>query len=406
MAVEEEIARIVPPAPLFEKAAESIHDLAMKAIRAKELTAEINEEIARITHPDPVFEEPPEVFSITAAAEKRREAEELRKEIDHEYERLYGDSKTGFDHILDVLGEFRGTIGGFGGAIVGSLWDIARMLGNTKQTAERASRAVAAAQNMMGPGDALPEGAQGGGIAQTLAEGIPYLPVAAIAAKIQYAAIEAYIGGIKWGMSTLGGIAAGVASADTDPARPIAALGDVASRAGEKLAKFDLASGALVVVIGETAKAFGAVMQALDGTVKRYGEYNQDVAREEALADIRLVRGDIRRSQEVGPNLANYVRAQSELKDSIEDLKVKLLTPLLPFITTSVNSFTLAVDSLNVLTDLGKISVEALTLQLPSAIADMQDFLKRMANKPTLVDPTDMIFRQAPILPSGPGIGP
>jgi hypothetical protein len=366
--INEEIARIIPPAPLFEEAAKSIHDLAMEMIRVKEATVEINEEVERITRPGVVYEDAPEVFGITAAAEKRREAEELRGQVNEEYERLYGKpDQPGAEKIYGIP-----------------------------------TKAIAQAQNMFGPGEVLPADAEGGGLTDLAAEAAPIAAIAYLARKVQ----DAVVDGMKSAIGGAGGLVAGIASADTDPARPIAELGEAASRAGGKIAQLEPWTGMAIIAIGETAKAFSRVTQAVDQTATRYGEYNQDIAREQALADIRLVRGDMRRSQELGPDLAKYVAAQSELKDSFEDLKAKLLSGLLPLITTSVNSLTIAVDLLNELTDLGKISAEALTLQLPTAITDMQDFLKRMANKPTLVDPTDMLFRQAPILPSGPGIGP
>ncbi len=153
--------------------------------------------------------------------------------------------------------------------------------------------------------------------------------IVAIGIAIGEAVKAAVVGGIKSVVGGIGGIAQSIASPDTDPSVPIAKLGDAASSAGEKIFLLNPAIGTAAVLFGETGKALAGLMQNLDKTAERYGEFNPQIAQQQAMAEVRQAMGDLRRSQEIAPELARYVRVQSELTQKFEDIKVKLLTQIL-----------------------------------------------------------------------------
>ncbi len=140
-------------------------------------------------------------------------------------------------------------------------------------------------------------------------------------------------GAIKGVVSTIGDVFKGIASPDKDPSVPIEAMGEAASSAGKMIALVVPAVGFMGVAVGETTKALAGMMQALDKTADRYGEYSPQIAQAQAIADVQHTLGDLRRAQEVGPELARYVQAQTDLQEKFEDIKIKLLVKILPAVT-------------------------------------------------------------------------
>lgn len=232
--------------------------------------------------------------------------------------------------------------------------------------------------------------AQGGPVAPAAAPAPPPANAAANAA-MQVAAPEAEAakeadelikGRIKGVIGGIGDFITKRASANTDPSVPLAALGDAASSAGEYLGSF----GYLVIGAGESLKAFSTVMQALDATSKRYGEYSPEIAQAQAVAEVQQTMGDLRRAQEVGPELAKYLIAQSDLQQHFEDSKAKFIAKITPIITRILEVVDMAVTSgegiqnaiLSLLKPLGEIFGISQTI--------------REENRPLPKDPTETIL--------------
>lgn len=146
---------------------------------------------------------------------------------------------------------------------------------------------------------------------------------------------------MKGAVNTVSGLAEGVASASSDPAGPIAAMGQAASSAADKLGPLSYTA----TIAGESLKGLASVMQAINATAERYGEYSPQIAQAQAVAEIRQTMGDFRRAQEVSGEISKFLIAQSDLQQRFEDVKVRLLNQMLPVITQMVGQIELIVSS-------------------------------------------------------------
>ena len=379
-AVAAEYAKMVPPEPPAPPPTFNPVDIARKRVERENQQAAIDAEYAKLKVP--VAEV---AFDPVAEAKKRFEKEKQRQAVDAEYEKLNPKEQpkpeSQMDSIVKLMTSLRGSIGGMAGGMIGPILDIMAAMPKMEagQTAQQPAQPQAAnpqqvANNLVNytsktapatPQAAVPTqppkvtppagtgtavvpapsstaaagagGTAAGGAAAGAAGGIAAAaPPVAIAMAVK-AAVDAVtqsvIGGIKSAVSGAGAVAAGIASANADPSVPIGQLGDVTSKAGEKIAEVLPVMGFFVVAIGEAGKAFSTLMQAVDKTAQRYGEYSPEVAQAQAFAEIKQTMGDLRRSREVGPELARYLVAQSDLQQKFEDIKIRLLTQMLPIIT-------------------------------------------------------------------------
>lgn len=115
---------------------------------------------------------------------------------------------------------------------------------------------------------------------------------------------------------TIGGVVGPAAGAGLDVVSQ-AAAGGLAGVAG--------AAGAAVV-------AFGALTNAIDKSVERYGDYSPDIASAQASVEIQKTMNDMRRAQEHGADLARYVESQGRMQEKFEEAKMKFLTKIMPII--------------------------------------------------------------------------
>lgn len=103
--------------------------------------------------------------------------------------------------------------------------------------------------------------------------------------------------------------------------------------------------------------ATGAVHGLIDG-VKGYADklspFSAQLSVAQAQAEMRSTLGDLRRGQQMGPDLAKFVEQQSKLDQSWEDVKmafmkkvVPVLTKILEFLTTLLGAHQAAQDNLN-----------------------------------------------------------
>jgi hypothetical protein len=256
---------------------------------------------------------------------------------------------------------------------------------------------IAPTAEAAGATEAIPEAlpAGGAGMMEQVAAAAGPIGMAIVAAKV---IADMVTGAIKSVVGGIGGIAKGIASPEHDPSVPLGSLGEAASSASEKIMLFVPAIGVMGVAFGETAKVLSGLMQALDKTADRYGEYSPVIAQQKAFAEIRQTMGDLRRSQEVGPELAKYVQAQSELTQKYEDIKVKLLVRMLPSVTRILEVLEMAMSAgegiekaISTLTDplgnLASAAAELIGIQREDKLEDIHD-------------PTDMLFKQEVKIPN------
>lgn len=158
------------------------------------------------------------------------------------------------------------------------------------------------------------------------------VPIVGIAVAVKEA-LKQLREGVMSSIRAMGDFTAAVVSSDENVANNIGRLGEGAKAVGDKL--FDVAPVVSIFVsaIGEGATQLGRVMKELDKSVERYGEYSPVIAQAQAVAEIRQTMGDLRRAQEVGKTMAQYVMAQSDLQQKFEDIKVKLMVKIIPIIT-------------------------------------------------------------------------
>ena len=146
--------------------------------------------------------------------------------------------------------------------------------------------------------------------------------------------------------------------------------------------------------MGEAAKQFGALMQAVDATSKRYGEFSPDIAVAQAMVEVKHTMGELRRARESGPELARYLRAQGDLQQRVEDIKIKLLTKLMPLVTLIVEMTEGAMAG-------GQAIAEAITAVVDPMTAIMAAIARiagaqEDAVRPRVDDPTTILFQHPP----------
>lgn len=218
--------------------------------------------------------------------------------------------------------------------------------------------------------------------------------------------------------TTIGEWTRGLADPDANPSKLFSGAGDLITSGGEKLSKglnmaispitsmlgLDLFPHLKILtgVTGEAAKQFSALMDAIDATSKRYGEYSPDIAVAQAMVEVQHTMGELRRAQEGGPELAKYLRAQGDLQQRVEDIKIKLLNKILPLVTAIV-AITEKVMPV------GENIVDAIGALL-SPIVEAVQAVNRIAgaaenaNRDEIADPTELLF-QNPGAVVGQGIG-
>lgn len=325
---------IAPPPPQPPAPPPDTGENGAEAAHVRELRERNAARAARAATPDA---EP--VFDPVFEAKKRKEKKDRKAEIDAAYKDLYGDDKGG---IMDAL---------------------------------------------LGKGGML-----GGAIQAAGAAALPALAIKEMLKQVNAAVIgstKAVIGGAS-------GIANFAADANADPAAHIKSFGDATSKAGEQIAdKLSPALGWMTVAAGESAAALGSFMAAVNKTAERYGEFSAEISGAQAMAEITQTMGDMRRAQEIGPEIANFLMAQSDLQQKFEDAKIKILAKILPLATRGVELLELIMPSGNTV----GAAIDGLSGALVGMIgshlaAPLMGILKAMEEQRyrEVADPTDALF--------------
>ncbi len=190
-----------------------------------------------------------------------------------------------------------------------------------------------------------------------------------------------------------------IASPEGNPATAMIAAGDAASKFGDKIALLSPGLGYFNVAVGETTKAFGSLMQNLDQTANKYGEYNGAIAQQQALAEVRVAMGDLRRAQEAGPDLARYVQAQADLQQKYEDVKIKLLTKILGVVNPALEVLEKIMPSGEYIGTAVEGVIAPLTVI--ATIAGQMLGIQQNDRIPDVLDPTDVILNNTRLTPEG-----
>jgi hypothetical protein len=173
-------------------------------------------------------------------------------------------------------------------------------------------------------------------LSESLAAAIPIVGAVAAGFMIVNQAMKDFRDKMVGGVAAAGQFVGYLASADTKIATPLENTGEGLKTFGDKLWALNPAASTLTMMVGESVKQFGALTRELDATTKRYAQYNPQLAVSDAMRDMRMTLGDLRRAQVVGPNLAKYNDATSRLENQLEDAKAALLNQLLPVVTAIV----------------------------------------------------------------------
>ena len=123
---------------------------------------------------------------------------------------------------------------------------------------------------------------------------------------------------------------AGTTAAVTDA---MSTFGDTTATVGAKMAAVVPVVGAAVTAVGALVGAFNAAADFLDKRVERLGEYSPAIAQAQAENEVRQMMNDMRRAQEHGAELAAFTKAQFEMQQKWEDIKLKIMMQVAPIIT-------------------------------------------------------------------------
>lgn len=113
------------------------------------------------------------------------------------------------------------------------------------------------------------------------------------------------------------------------------------------------------------------------------GEYNPAIATANAMAEVEKVRGDMKRSEYLAPELSDFVQAQSKMSESWEDLKAVFGKALIPVLTKIFDLVGKGLEwfveaDIAILERLDNIFT-AIEESLPDSFSDTKEMLRQMA---------------------------
>ena len=205
---------------------------------------------------------------------------------------------------------------------------------------------------------------------------------------------KAVVGAIKEGVGAVADVGMFAAEASADPSVPIAKFSESISKAGEEVNKYIPIVGYLITATGEAGKALAGLMQAIDKTAERYSEYSPEISQAQAIAEVRQTLGDLRRAQEIGLEMSRYIQAQADVQQRFEDIKIRLLTKVLPVVTRILE----AIDSVMATGEGISETIGSLLQPLAelSGFASMMVSMQQDDRLPDVPDPTSIIMGKGP----------
>lgn len=149
----------------------------------------------------------------------------------------------------------------------------------------------------------------------------------------------------------IGGALTGAISPSADPAQFMKSMGDSAMSAGKALMAISPPAGLVVGAFGAVQTAAGGLMQAFDGMVQRYGQYNAGITLAQARAEARQTFGDIARAQQAAPDLISYIERRSDLQQRIEEFKLDFMRKILPLVENGMEALQNAMPLISTILD-------------------------------------------------------
>ena len=371
-------------------------EAAKKKLDAAEKKEAEDAEYDKIRRLDVVEVKPP--FDPVVEANKRHEAERRKAQVDAAYRSQYGDDRKGpLDHVFKVVDSLRGTIGGVLGTTVGAMLDVVSSVRNVWTEVAKARRNQDLLQDVGGGTGPSPPGATAprvptvhtppvapapGRAAGTAATAVGVVNAGSAVSKAAGTATAATAGAATKGAATAASAAAATGAATAAPA--VVAGASAAGPIGT-------AAATAIVVIGAAAAAvLHAVTRLLDKEADKYTEYSPEVAHAQAIAEIRQVMGDLRRSKEITPELSRYIMAQSDMQQKFEDIKVKLLVKILPVVTKVLEHIEVLMKAGESVA--GVINVIAEPLVVMARVLGEMLGLQKEPLRPDPIDPTEQLL--------------
>ena len=170
----------------------------------------------------------------------------------------------------------------------------------------------------------------------------------------------------------------------------VAAIAAPSQSAAATIGQLGEAAAGVSPVLGEMTKALSVVMTAFDKAAEHYGQYSPQIAQAQAMAEVRQTMGDLRRAQEIGPDMARYVQSQSEMQQKFEDIKIKLLMQIVPVVTGILETVEAVMPSGQGIENAIKMLMTPLTA-IPGVLGLMNQTMRDEARPPP-DDPTSQLF--------------
>lgn len=135
-----------------------------------------------------------------------------------------------------------------------------------------------------------------------------------------------------------GNFASGMAAADASVSSSLGTMANYITTVSDKLADDFPVLGMLGSAAGHAAAALGRFTGALDATAERYAQFSGPLASALAVSEVTQTLNDIRRAQQVTPELLRYIQARTELQQRFEDAKVRFINRITPLAVRGMES--------------------------------------------------------------------
>lgn len=355
-----EYASLRPPPPKAETEFDPM-EAAKKRIEAEDRRAKVDAAYAEMRPPKPP--PPPPPFDPLAIAQERVKAEDRRAKVDAEYAKLKPPKRaSGMDALLESLESVRGTLSGVFGRVLGSVLDISARYREIRERAEKAKQAVApievpttptaptveapempavkTAPTSVAPTTKAPEVVAARAEVKPPEVSAPLVTTRAVPATPTMIAptpepvmardINPKESDVEYRRPSKRPAIASVVP--TPPPAAAEAPGGTGSATSAAVAAIPYVGIALAIG-GAIKGAIGDLMDSINSRVEKYAQYNPEVAQAQAQAEIKTIMGDMRRSRETSQEMAGFIQAQTEAQQRFEDIKVKVLSKIVPVLT-------------------------------------------------------------------------
>jgi hypothetical protein len=232
-------------------------------------------------------------------------------------------------------------------------------------------------------------------VAAGASTGVAVAGAAAIAVAA-FEAVKLIKNNLYSGITGVGRLGASAISANADPSQSLMALGGAAKSASDAIFILNPPLSILGNVAAATTQSLASLMQALDGVVDRYKGLSGPLATATTQSEITQALGDVRRAQEVGPQLAQYVNARSDLQQNVEDTKIKLLEHMVPLVTKLVENIDKLWPVIEFAVDTNVRVVEALVGPILLAINGLAALMPEKPRPERPVTPTEAMLQGFP----------